>query len=203
MHETTLPLPRHMSSPHSKFPQGRRHRQRDCSQAFSLPHHRSTHHRRPRGPSDTDSGSSINDVFYSSSSAAGSESPANFKLRRRKDSKLKKFTCGNCGSLDRGCELHLTTCRHNANHCPGNHRVCPDHRNHHRKCNTCDCQHGSSRHRRHGHHNFRQTSHLSHKFHVEDEAFHRPNTVNVYGDTMLVSPSKLCTRSRPSRSLER
>ena len=205
LHETTLPLPRHMSTPHSKFPQGRGHCLRDCSQTLSPPHRRSTRHRRLRQPSDTYIGSSISDVIYSSSEA-GSESPTDFKLRRRKkDSELKEFTCGNCGSLDRGCELHLPKCRHNANHRLGNHRVCPDHHSHHscRKCNRYDYPHGSSRHHRHGDHNFRRTSHLSHEFHVEDEASRRPNTVNVYGDTVLVSPSKLCTRSCPSRSPER
>jgi len=205
LHETTLPSPRHMSTPHSKFPQGRRHRQRDCSQTSLSPHRRRTRHRRPWEPSDTDSGSSMRGVFYSAS-ATGSESPADFKLRRRmKDSELKEFICGNWGSLDRGCDLHLTKCRHNANHRPGNHRVCPDHHGHHscRKCNTYDYPHGSSRHRRHGHHNFRRTSRLSHKFHVEGEPSRRASTVNVYGDTVLVSPSKLCTRSHPSRSPER
>ena len=207
LHRTTLPLPRHMSTPHSKFTWERKHRQRDSSPTFCVtpPRHRSSDSRRPREPTDTGSCSSYSYASHSSCTT-DSEPPTSLKPRRRKDIKLKDLTFGDCGRVERGCDLHHTRrCSHHANRRPGNHRVCPDHHSHHssRKCNAYDCCRGSSRHRRHEHHSYRHTSPLSHKWPVEEQAPRLPNSVTVYGDTVLVSPSKLHTSSHPSSIQER
>lgn len=207
LRRTTLPVPRHMSTPHSKFAQEQRNLQRECSQTFCVtpPRRKSPRRRRSREPTDTGSCSWYSDASHSSSKAS-SEPVTNLRLqRRRKDIELKDLTCGNCGWLEGDCQLHLTRqCSHHANHPCCQHRARSDRPRHHScgKCNARDCRHGSRQQRRHGHHSCRHTS-LSQKFRVEDEPSPRPNTMYVYGDTVLVSPTKLCTSSWPSRSPER